>query len=406
MSATSDETQTMPRSSELRVNLSDAAFIEDPYPVYARLRAEDPIHVIGDKVLISRYADYCAICTDKRMSNDRKEIWEKAVGKNVIYEHRTTTLNFRDPPDHTRLRRHISRFFVPPNVRSFEPFIQSTVDELLDAIEEKGGGDLVKDFAFPLPAMVIGELLGIPKEIRHNFYKWGEVSAATQEPHVRPQVITDGIATYDEMLAILGELAEQRLREPRGDLISAMVASVGLNDGMTMKEVLHNAAFMVNAGHETTMNTILNGLNALFRFPDQMSLLRGDPGLIETAVDEMLRYDSPVQMNRRMPKVDVEIGGKKIAAGSDMLMAIGSANRDEAQFPQADRFDVRRTPNRHVAFGTPNIHFCMGAPFARLEVQTAINALLKKFPRLAPASPPVRSKRLRFRGFEQMQVTA
>ena len=293
----------------------------------------------------------------------------------------------RDPPDHTRLRGLASKAFTPRVVEGLRPRVQEIVDGLLDRVERRGTMDLIEEFAYPIPVNVICEMLGVPVEDHERFKGWSLDLARgldsimlgpDSEVAKRSGLARQGLTDYFRAL-----IAERRA-SPRGDLLSGLIAAEEAGDKLSEHELLATCILLLVAGHETTVNLIGNGTLALLRHPDQRQKLRARPELIGTAVEELLRYDGPVQRTARTPSEDVAIGGRTIPKGEIVMPFIGAADRDPAQFPDPDRLDITRAENRHIAFGL-GIHFCLGAPLARVEGQIAINTLLGRMPRLALA---------------------
>jgi cytochrome P450 len=309
-----------------------------------------------------------------------------------------TSILTLNPPDHTRLRRLVSTSFTARRVRQLRPAVERLVDDLLDGVPEEG--DFVSAFAFPLPVNVIGELLGVPAEDRAQFQPlirdWTQVLDV-----ITPEVLATADPAAAQVRDYLTGLVERRRREPRNDLISALVAAEAEGDRLTSDELLTMAALLFAAGFETTTNLLANSVVALLHNPDQHRLI-GAPN----AVEELLRYDSPLQRNRRVVAHDLEFGGKQLKQGQLVLQLLGAANRDPAQFPAPDQLDVRRTPNAHLAFGR-GIHFCLGAPLARLEAPIAISTLLRRFPELRLATDRLDwwPERGMFRGLKALPVT-
>ena len=364
-------------------------FFADPYPFYHQLRSTQPVYW-SDRLgawLLTRYTDVASALHDSRLkSGSRIQAIMSQLPETVrsetqpLYQHLTKMMAFTDPPNHTRLRTLVGKAFTPGTVAKLRPRIQAIVDELLDKVQGTGKADLVRDFAYPLPAIVICEMLGIPLEVRDHFKQWsndivGFVSAG--------QVTAHKALTAQRSVAALTEyflsLCEQRRQHPREDLISALVIAEEEGDKLTEDELLSMCVQLFFAGFETTEGLIGNGLLALMRNPDQLKNLRDNPSLIGTAVEEFLRYDNSVQRQARVASVDLEIGGQRILQGQYLLLFIGAANRDPAQFRDPDRLDISRCENKHVAFGH-GIHFCIGAPLARLEGEIAINTVLRCFP--------------------------
>ena len=382
----------------------DPRFLDDPFPTYAALRKHSPVHRNADGTfLATRYAEVELILRDPRMSSDQREAWRARLGESPIAEHNEYSMVFRDPPDHTRIRKLVAHAFTPRAMSLWEPRVCEVVDSLLDEAVKGGRMDLIGDFAYMLPLTVIAAMMGVPTSERHRFRRWSAGVTGSLEPRPTAAQIAEGNAVVEEFKEFLGALADERRKKPGEDLMSVLVAAEQDGDRLTGLDLVHNAAFLLNAGHETTSNLVGSGVNALFKNPDQLDVLRREPALSASAVEEMLRYDSPNQIGGRTPKEDIELGGVKVPAGKFVWISNGAANRDEAQFPNADRFDIRRTPNRHVAFGH-GIHTCLGAALARLEARVAIERLVTRFPKLRPDGAPVRRPRARHRGFSSFPV--
>jgi cytochrome P450 len=342
--------------------------------------------------MVTRYAHVKAVAHDPRLlkgpvtqalvaglsaaAREAAEPFSQWISRNMLRV---------DPPDHTRLRGLVSKAFTPRTVETLRPRIERLVAELLDAVQSSGGMDVIRDFAYPLPAIVIMEMLGIPSEDRDRFKAWsdgqfaflgGRFPGDPLEPARRAGESTLAMNEY-----LRGVIAARR-RTPRDDLISAMVAVEEQGDRLDEHELMATTSLLLIAGHETTTNLIGNGLLALLRHPDQLARLRAEPSLLPRAVEELLRYDGPVQFVNRVPSADIEIDGVTIPAGDTIILVLAAANRDPAHFPDPDRLDITRWPNDHVGFGFDR-HFCLGAHLARIEAQTALRALLSRFPDLA-----------------------
>ena len=385
---------------ELDQQLASPAFFQNPYPIYRQLRDLDPVHWSEPNGgwMFTRYDDVMATIRDTRhfSSRGRNTSALERIPPDVRVRVRTLEEHFQvglinaDPPDHTRMRALVNRAFTPRIVERLAPRVQSLVGELLDAVQDRGEMDVVRDLAYPLPAIVIAELLGVPPEDRDRFKTWSQGIIAFQGTgRTRPEVLAESQRHLLEMRAFLSSLAEQRRREPREDLLSRLVEAEAQGDKLTEAELLTTCVTLLTAGHETTTNLISSGLYLLLRHPDQLLLLRERPELMSTAIEEMLRYEPPLQRNPRRVAEDVEYGGKWLRRGDYVMQVLAAANRDPAQFPEPDRFDIARQPNRHVAFGF-GIHFCVGAPLARLEAPVAIGAMLRRLPRLRLAADTVR----------------
>jgi cytochrome P450 len=311
-----------------------------------------------------------------------------------------------DPPDHTRLRSLVQKGFTPKMIEQLRPRIIAIVRELLDRIQQRGGEfDLIEDVAYPLPVVVIAELLGVPPEERRTFHAWSAALAASLDPLVSNEMMDRASAARDGLHDYLRSIIAERRREPRSDLISALVAVEERGDALSEPELVVMCTLLLIAGHETTVNLIGNGMLALLQHPDELQRLREDPQLIGTAVEELLRFDSPVQMTGRLVKEPLTIGGQAIQQGDFVLPLLGAANRDPLQFADPERLDLARNPNPHVGFGR-GIHFCLGAPLARLEGAIAIGALVQRFPKLTLAGAPTRRDQITLRGLSSLRVAA
>jgi cytochrome P450 len=372
-------------------NLLQPELRADPYPFSARLRSEDPVH--WDEAMgfwiITRYADVAAIYRDPRFS---RALALKGAAKRLPEEEQERTkplfetfgksMTYADPPYHTRLRGLANKAFTPRMVEQMRQHIQHLVDTMLDAVADKGQMDAIRDLAYPLPATVIMEMLGLPAAERDSFKKWSDDLFATLGVvRYDPQVMSQALASLGQLGTFIDRLREQVQQQPQDDLFSALVMAAEDDSRLSGEELLANTMLLLTAGHETTMNLIGNGLLALLRHPDQMQKLRDDPTLITNAIEEMLRYDNPAQIAYRVAAEDAEIGGKQIGRGQIVNLILGAANRDPAQFPDPNRFDITRANTRHIGFGV-GIHFCLGAPLARLEGQLAIATVLNRFPNL------------------------
>jgi len=392
----------------VQLNPMDPAFIADPYPTYHRLRAEDPVHMspMGFWVL-TRYEDVVASLRDPRFAKEAIPAFVASRFGITIVGPGLSMLD-RDPPNHTRLRSLVNKAFTPRVVEVLRPRIQQIVDELLEANRSQGAMDLIEDFAYPIPVIVICEMLGVPIEDRERFRKWGLDIARGLDAILLPadSEITQRSATSRrELGAYFRELIAERRARPRADLLSDLIAAEEAGDKLSEDELLATCILLLVAGHETTVNLIGNGTLALLRHPDALRRLRDEPGLIASAVEELLRFDGPVQRTARIPSEDVTIGGRTIPKGEMVLPFIGAANRDPAQFPDPDRLDIARTDNRHIAFGW-GIHFCLGAPLARVEGQIAIGTLVTRLTKLAlAADTPDFRPSLTLRGLSTLPVT-
>ncbi len=355
-------------------------FREDPYPLYRYLHAAAPVQWsdVLDAWTLARYTDVVEALTDPRFSADRTAEQDQGftVAKSMLVS---------DPPDHTRLRALVQKAFTPRMVEQLRPRIGSIVRELIDRIATRGGPfDIITDLAYPLPVVVIAELLGVPPEDRETFRDWSADLAASLDPLVSAELAQRATQSRDGLHTYLRGIIAERRRAPRSDLISALVAVEERGEILSEPELAVMCTLLLIAGHETTVNLIGNGMLALLRHPEQLSLLRDRPELIGTAVEELLRYDGPVARTARTPSEDVTIRDITIPKGEIVMPFIAAADRDPSQFSDPDRLDITRTENRHIAFGW-GIHFCLGAPLARVEGQIAIDTLVRRMPKLALA---------------------
>lgn len=385
-------------------------FHADPYPAYHRLRSLDPVHQtpLGFWIL-TRYDEVVMALRDPRFGRDGFEQMLAAVyGDDPVSGRLPRSMLFRDPPDHTRLRALVSKAFTPRVIEGMRTHIQDIVERLLDRVAEAGRMDVIADLAYPLPVTVICEMLGVPTEDQDTIRRWSsDIARSLDEIGLPsdPGIVERGRAARGALGAYFRRLLPERRRRPQDDLLSLLIAAEEQGDKLSEGELLATCVLLFVAGHETTVNLIGNGLLALLRHRGELERLRGEPALIQGAVEELLRYDSPVQRTARMTSADVEIGGRTITKGSMVIAAIGAANRDPAHFADPDRLDITRRDNRHVAFGF-GIHFCLGAPLARVEGQIALGTLLRRMPRpaLAAATPEWRESST-LRGLKTLPIT-
>ena len=368
----------------------DAAFIADPYPVYQRLRAAEPVYWDGGSWHLTRYADVLAALRDPRLVATRihpDEAWMEQTGLGPLFQTHARMMLFTDPPDHTRLRSLVNKGFTPRVVEGMRPRIQRLVDELLDQVQPAGQMDIIRDLAYPLPVTVIAELMGVPLHQRELLKRWSLGIAAFIGGTTGPEMdmLQQALGCVVEMTEYFRDLAAQRRRDPRDDLLTALALAEEQGDRLSADELIANCILLLVAGHETTTNLIGNGMLALLRHPDELRRLRETPELIATAAEELLRYDSPVQGTGRMAATDLTIDGREIKRGQHVGLLIGAANRDPAQFLDPDRLDLSRRDIRHLSF-SHGPHFCVGAPLARLEGQIAISTLLHRMPDLRLAT--------------------
>jgi len=384
-------------------------FYDDPFPHYHRLRRWDPVHRGPDgSYFLTRYDDVVAVYQDHHTwSSDKRVEFAPKFGASPLYEHHTTSVVFRDPPDHTRIRKLFAPAFTPRALAALEPRVARFVDGLLDRAAARGGMDVVEDFAAALPVQLIGDMLGVPREERGPLRGWSLAILGALEPEPGPRRLEAGSRAVDEFKGYLRRLIADRRRRPStdpGEILSALLAAEDAGDRLTELELVHQCIFLLNAGHETTTNLIANAVVSLLEHPREHLRLRAEPGLITTAVEEFLRFQSPNQLGNRRAVREAVLGGVAMDAGTLVTLGIGAANRDPAQFPDPDRLDIGRTPNRHLAFIT-GIHACAGMWLARMEGRAAIGRLVARFPNLRAAGPPVRAHRARFRVVSSFPIT-
>ncbi|WP_236245867.1 cytochrome P450 [Streptomyces sp. CC210A] len=355
-------------------------FNADPYPFYDRMRARGPVHEVCDRAgnrfwLIVGHTEAKKALTDPRFSKSAETVGMTLLDEEVIGRHMLGL----DPPDHTRLRRLVAREFTVRRMDALRPRIEDVADGLLDGMAAEPGcrADLVGAFAFPLPITVICELLGVPTADRDRFRDWSNEVVAPTGPDTEKAAV-HGLAAY------LDALIEDKRRSAADDLLSALLRTSDEDgDRLSATELRAMAYLLLVAGHETTVNLISNGVRALLTHPDQLDSLRADFGLLDGAIEEMLRYDGPVETaTYRFTREPVPLGGTVIPAGRAVLVGLAAGDRDPGKYPDPDRFDIRRDPAGHLAFGH-GIHFCLGAPLARLEARIALRSLLERFPGLA-----------------------
>jgi cytochrome P450 len=364
-------------------------FIRDPYPTYERLRTTDPMHQTPlGMFLASRHAEVSLVLRDKRFGKDFVDRMTRGMGPQIleepVYRSMRHWMLVQDPPDHTRLRGLVVKAFTARRVEDMRPRIQQIVDQTLDRIVPQGHMDLIEDFAFRLPVTIICDMLGIPEEHREVFYKSSRDGGRLLDPvPLSPAEIKEANMGNEMAQMYFRQLFELRRRDPGDDLTSQLVHAEEDGNKLSNEELTANIILLFGAGHETTVNLIGNGLLALHRNPDQLALLKANPALMTSAVEEFLRYDSSVQSTGRVALEDIDdLGGKRISKGENVLCLLGSANRDPSVYPdRPDRLDVNRPNVRPLSFGG-GIHFCLGAQLARIEAEIAIATLLRRLPDL------------------------
>jgi hypothetical protein len=382
-------------------------FLDDPYPWYAALRAHDPVHALeGGGVFLSRYEDALAVYRDPHASSDKKQEFRPKLGASPLYEHHTTSLVFNDPPLHTRVRRILMGALNQKAIARMEGDVARLVDRLLEQMAAKGSIEFIDDFAAQIPIEVIGNLLDIPQAERGPLRGWSVAILSGLEPKLTSAMLEAGNRAVTDFIAYLKVLIEARRRKPgdyESDVLTRLIQGEKDGERLSDKELYHQCIFLLNAGHETTTNLIGNGMWLLLQNPGELARLRADPSLVPSAIEEMLRYDGPIQLNNRRLTAPLTLSGKALPADTLITIGIGAANHDPAQFADAERFDVGRKPNRHVAFGQGE-HVCVGMNVARMEGRIALGRLLARFPQIELDGTPERDRRIRFRGLRRLPV--
>jgi cytochrome P450 PksS len=396
------------------VDISSPRFKADPYPFFARLRAEAPVHRVWlpaglHAYLVTRYDDVVTVLKDERFGKDKTRALapdqlKKQPWMPKVFQPLTRNMLDLDPPDHTRLRALVQKTFTPGLVEGLRGRIQELADGLLDAAIARGRMDLVRDYALPIPTTIIAEMLGIPASDRHKFQRWSRALLSASFS------VWSVLVTLPSVLAFLGYIRKQvraSRAAPGTGLLHALAAAEEAGDVLSEDELLAMVVLLLIAGHETTVHLIDNSVLALLAHPEQAARLRDDPALIRPAIEEFLRYDGPLMTStERYAREDVTIAGTTIPHGSMVFPVLSSANRDERQFPRPDELDLAREPNHHLAFGL-GPHYCLGAPLARLEGQVAIGTLLRRLPNLRLTIPKEKLRWRRgiaLRGLEALPV--
>ncbi|WP_432155927.1 cytochrome P450 [Streptomyces sp. bgisy153] len=391
----------------------DPAFLADPCPAYAELRARGRVihYEPTDQWLVPHHADVSALLRDRRLGRTyRHRFTHEEFGRtapppahepfHTLNDHGMLEL---EPPDHTRIRRLVSKAFTPRTVERLKPYVERLAGELVDRLVTAGGGDLLTDVAEPLPVAVIAEMLGVPEADRPLLRPWSADICGMYELNPSPETADRAVRASVEFTAYLRELIAARRTEPGDDLISGLIAAHDDEDRLTEQEMISTAVLLLNAGHEATVNATVNGWYALFRNPGQLAALRADHSLIPTAVEELMRYDTPLQLFERWVLDDIEIDGTVVPRGAEVALLFGSANHDPAVFREPGRLDLAREDNPHISFSA-GIHYCLGAPLARMELTASMNALLRKAPTLSLVTEPDRKPNFVIRGLEGLRV--
>ncbi|MFE9442839.1 cytochrome P450 [Streptomyces sp. NPDC006602] len=391
----------------------DPAFLADPYPAYADLRVKGRVirYEPTDQWLVPHHADVSALLRDRRLGRTyQHRFTHEDFGRtappaehepfHVLNDHGMLDL---EPPDHTRIRRLVSKAFTPRTVEQLKPYVTQLAGELVDGLVQQGGGDLLTDVAEPLPVAVIAEMLGIPESDRAPLRPWSADICGMYELNPPEDVAAKAVRASVEFSDYLLQLIAERRKEPGEDLISGLIAAHDEGERLTEQEMISTCVLLLNAGHEATVNATINGWWALFRNPDQLAALRADHTLVPSAIEELMRYDTPLQLFERWVLDDIEVDGTTIPRGAEIAMLFGSANHDPEVFQNPEKLDLTRRDNPHISFSA-GIHYCIGAPLARIELAASMKALLEKAPTLSPAAEPKRKPNFVIRGLEGLPV--
>ncbi|MCQ9184997.1 cytochrome P450 [Streptomyces sp. IBSBF 2953] len=392
----------------------DPAFVSDPYPAYAELRERGRVIYFEPtrQWLVPRHADVSALLRDRRLGRTyQHRFTHEDFGRTAppAEQEPFHTLNDHgmldlEPPDHTRIRRLVSKAFTPRTVERLKPYVRRLAGELADRLVREGGGDLLRDVAEPLPVAVIAEMLGIPEADRAPLRPWSADICGMYELNPSEETATKAVRASVEFSDYLRDLIAERRKEPGDDLMSGLIAAHDEGDRLTEQELISTAVLLLNAGHEATVNATVNGWWTLFRHPEQLAALRSDHSLVPSAVEELMRYDTPLQLFERWVLDDIEIDGTVVPRGAEIAMLFGSANHDPAVFEAPERLDLARADNPHISFSA-GIHYCIGAPLARIELAASMTALLERAPTLALAAEPRRKPNFVIRGLEGLSVS-
>ena len=390
------------------LNAISPLFIENPYPTLDMLRQESPVHENSDgSVYLTRYQDCLAVYRSRDMLSDKTEAFGEKFGQCPLLEHHTTSLIFNDPPYHTVVRKLISGAFTPRKLREMEALIETIVDDLLDTIAEQNTIDMVADFGTILPTEIISFMLGIPKDFRQKLRGYSISILGALDPVVSNERMHAGNQAVSEFSEILNDLINYRRENPdsaqQGEVLESLIFGEHEGRKLDQKELIQNCIFLLNAGHETTTSLVSNSVSLFLDHPEQHRKLLDDPTLIEGAVEECLRVESPLQIGNRHAATDFTFGDHKINKGTYIHTSIAGANRDPSVFADPHKFDIERKNNKHIAFIT-GIHVCLGATLARMEGRIALGKLLTRFPNMQRDGDAERLPLARFRGFTRLPV--
>ncbi len=396
------------------IDLRSREFRANPYPVYALLRQHTPV-IFRDELgmwVVSRHRDVATMLRDRRfgrsidhiLTREQRGVPPKLQHRRAFDMLSENSMFDKEPPDHTRLRGLVQKAFTPRRIESLRAFVQHVADDLLDQVETAGSMDILADFAVPLPVTVIAELLGVPDSMHDSLRDWSQAIVTMFELEPTSEQEQGAIQAAAEFASYLREAAAHRRQHPQNDLISALVEAEEAGERLTEDELIATCVLLLNAGHEATVNLVGNGLYALFQNPEQLRLLQENPGLNTSAVEEMLRYDTPLQLFRRFALEDIQFGGVTFRQGDEIALLFGSANRDPESFTDPDTLNITRTDNPHISFSL-GVHYCLGAPLARMELQIAFATLIRRFPKLALAREPQYRDSVVIRGLHSLEVT-
>ncbi|RNL72110.1 cytochrome P450 [Streptomyces sp. I6] len=389
------------------------AFTADPYPAYAELRDRGRVHWFEPtrQWLVPHYADVAALLRDRRLgrtylhrfTHEEFGRTPPPPGHEPFHTLNDNGLLDLEAPDHTRIRRLVTKAFTPRTVQTLEPTVRRLADELVRELVKNGGGDLLAEVAEPLPVAVIAEMLGIPESDRGLLRPWSADICGMFELNPSEETAARAVRASVEFSAYLRELIAERRARPGGDLVSALISAHDQGERLSEQEMVSTCVLLLNAGHEATVNTTANGWWTLFRHPAELARLRADHGLLSTAVEELMRYDTPLQMFERWVLDDIEIGGTVVPRGSELALLFGSANRDPARFERPAELDLGRADNPHITFGA-GVHYCLGAPLARVELAASFGELLRQAPGMRLAAEPEWKPGYVIRGLRELRV--
>jgi cytochrome P450 len=390
------------------INAIDEAFIADPFPYYRALREHDPVHRNPDgSYFLTRHAEVELIYKHRSMSSDKRVEFAPKFGDGALYRHHTTSLVFNDAPYHTRVRRLLAAAFTPRKLAEFEPMVKGIVERLLAALEGKHEFDVVDELAVPLPTEVIAHMLAVPASHRERLRDYSRLILGALDPVVPPERLAAGHEAVEQFGALMLELVRHRRAHPEGagagEVLASLVFGEIEGERLSDEELVQNCIFLLNAGHETTSSLVATGIALLIDHPDQAGRLRETPALIDTAVDEFLRFESPVQIGNRKTTEPVRLGDITVPEGTYLHTSIGGANRDPAVFAEPERLDIGRAPKPHLAF-IAGRHACLGSALGRLEGRIAIGAFMRRFPAVRRAGDARLLGRARFRGYDRLPV--